>query len=232
MATYASPLDHAYLGDFISDLHHNRLIDEICRKFRLTAGSTVLEIGVGSGRFTERLLARGLKVIATEPDPVLFNKLQQELGNNPLLSAAQVDVLSCAPLLARAELVCGFHVLHHIDQSSLDRFGVILRERAAKDKHFKGWFFLEPNPLNPLYFLQIALHPAMRWREEIGIWTNDLRSLGIRTRRVSLGTVGLFPPRPFVCRLPAKIQCWCTRLKNGSSLVRAYSMYGEVLDNG
>ena len=38
--------------------------------------------------------------------------------------------------------------------------------------------FVEPNPLNPLYALQVTITPGMRWREELGIyrmWPTQLR---------------------------------------------------------
>ena len=46
---------------------------------RIAADAVVLELGAGSGRYSRMLAARGLRVIAAEPDLVLAEKLAQNL---------------------------------------------------------------------------------------------------------------------------------------------------------
>jgi hypothetical protein len=57
-----------------------------------------------------------------------------------------------------------------------------------------GAAFLEPNPWNPLYAVQIGVHPAMRFREERGLWS---RFCGPGSACPSLRVkcnLGLLPP--------------------------------------
>ena len=60
----------------------------------------------------------------------------------------------------RAEIVCGFHVLHHLNEENLQMLAVAISSIRERNPRFKGWFFLEPNPLNVLYPLSISSDPG------------------------------------------------------------------------
>jgi hypothetical protein len=95
------------------------------------------------------------------------------------------SIALCDPFVA----LIGFHVLHHLDPETLRCLDRVLKARPTARSAF-----LEPNPLNPLYPVQIALHPAMRFREERGLWR---RSVGDHSMCPSLrvvGNLGLLPP--------------------------------------
>lgn len=75
--------------------------------------------------------------------------------------------------------------------------------------------FLEPNPLNPLYYAQIAMTPGMRWKAERGIL--KMRPDFILAALKSAGMVnlaatrfGFFPPRivnrPAGARLEGRLE--------------------------
>lgn len=65
--------------------------------------------------------------------------------------------------------------------------------------------FLEPNPLNPLYYIQVAVTPGMTWRGERGILQMRPREMAMAMRaaglrRPGLRRFGFFPP--FLANLP------------------------------
>ena len=66
-------------------------------------GETVLEIGPGLGVLTEEMLARGMRVVAIEKDPVLAARLQAEMASaNPSLAVVAGDALN-PKVMAEAE---------------------------------------------------------------------------------------------------------------------------------
>ena len=224
---YSEPERHGYLDRKIRDLHHDRIIGHLVELFGLEPGDRVAEIGAGSGRYTEMLLDHGLRVVAIEPDRVLADKLEERLGGTGAvkLAVAMAGERSAYPDDVR--LVCGFHILHHLDRPSLEELGALLRELDEGDDGFRGWFFLEPNPMNPLYPVQISLTPGMRFSEEKGIWRRGWqRDLAPDRDSVAMGTIGLFPPREVLLRLPRRLLRAGTRLLKRRSVMRLYSVYG------
>ena len=66
-------------------------------------GETVLEIGPGLGVLTEEMLARGMRVVAIEKDPILAARLQAEMASaNPSLAVVAGDALN-PKVMAEAE---------------------------------------------------------------------------------------------------------------------------------
>lgn len=187
---YAESEGHRYLDRIPDDPHHMAVVDAVLRAAGIGSGDRVVEIGAGRGRYTALLVSRGLEVVAIEPDAALASALRRrfEGGGSVRVIEALFDdaaIDSSDPFGA----VIGFHVLHHLDPATL---GCL--DRALKARPSVGAAFLEPNPLNPLYPVQIALHPAMRFREERGLWR---RSVGDGSACSSLrvvGNLGLLPP--------------------------------------
>jgi hypothetical protein len=224
---YQRPELHTYL-DAPVDAHHRDLIGVLLARFGLAPGQRVLEIGAGSGRYTRSLVDHGLRVIAAEPDPVLGRKLQEQAACWPGVTvlARAAGQLSDA---AEVEAVCGFHILHHLDEGALRALCRDLARIAARSPGFRGFFFMEPNPLNPLYLVQILLHPGMRFREEKGIWRRDYGRIfageGLELR--VLGHLGLIPPA--ACRLLSVRwqRLLVARLRPGRSLAALYRILGS-----
>jgi SAM-dependent methyltransferase len=212
---YREPARHTYMDASNSDLHHRAILNNVLDYVGLHPGDHVIEVGSGSGRYSELLLAAGLKVTAIEPDPVLYEKSLTRLSRHANLRIVCAGVGELPEDLEPIHGLCGFHVLHHLNASALDRLrGDINRIVSTANSHFRGWFFVEPNPFNILYPLQISAHPSMRWREERGIWNQErYRRLPWTFRFAS----GLMPPQ--VCRiLPGALlerlpnQLWKKRL--------------------
>ena len=225
--TYSTPLEHKYLDAEIQDKHHNLILENLLSLYELQPGDRVLEIGSGTGRYTKFLIDRGFNIVAVEPDPVLAEKLIQRLKNSPNYELCIQSAESITTTRMGIKLVCGFHVLHHLDKSSLSIFGAKLRAMESENKDFAGWFFLEPNPWCPFYLIQILFTPGMRFDEEKGIWLNKNNEiLGTERRKVVMGTIGLFPPRGFLKYVPLRLQRLSTSLSSRSSIHRLYKIYG------
>ncbi len=225
--TYADPAAHAYLERDLVDLHHQLILDRVLGLFGARPGDSVAEVGAGSGRYTRQLLARNFSVTAIEPDPILAARLERRLAGSSRLTIERCDVRDCASLFESSHLVCGFHTLHHLDDSRLRQLGRELDARMRSDRRFLGWFFLEPNPLCPLYLLHIGFSRAMTWNEERGIWTNDYSLLGGGTEAsVSLGSIGVLPPWPVAARLPRMLQRSGTGLSRALWPFKIYRVFG------
>lgn len=224
MTTYLNSRGHTYLEHIPPQGHHGLLVDALLAHFGAKPGDLAVEIGAGSGRYTRMLTDRGLGVVAVEPDDWLCRRFQECFRDEAGARLMQADLLELESLPEGADWVCGFHVLHHLEKRHLDK----LLELMAGSASLKGWLFLEPNAWNPLYLLQLALTPAMSFREERGLWTHDYaRLLGGGARKVFRGCLGLFPPRPATGRLPLAVQRLGTSLCSVRTPLHAYCVYGE-----
>jgi SAM-dependent methyltransferase len=151
------PLDTAYV---------RRHFGEAARAVDLRPRERVCEWGAGMGRFSARLLRHGCSVTAVELSPRLAEVCEQTLAGSPQGSVAVGDILAvCERLPVSYDVVAGFFVLHHLPE--LEPYFRAARRLLAAGGRI---VFVEPNPLNPLYALQISLTPGMRWREERGVY--------------------------------------------------------------
>ena len=77
--------------NFLIDLN---IVNKILNAGNIKEGDTVLEIGPGSGALTVSLLERKAKVYAVEIDPIASKILKHHLGNNPLFTLINEDILT------------------------------------------------------------------------------------------------------------------------------------------
>ena len=92
------------------------------------------------------------------------------------------------------DAVVGFFVLHHLHDMDAC-FGAM----AEMVRPGGCIVFLEPNPFNPLYYLQILITPGMTWEGDGGIVLVRRRMLFGVMRRAGLADLelirlGFFPP--------------------------------------
>jgi SAM-dependent methyltransferase len=99
-----------------------------------------------------------------------------------------------AELLGRFDALVGFFVLHHVQhlEAAFAGLAPLLRPGGRA-------IFVEPNPANPLYYLQILFTPGMRWSAERGILNMRPRRLFAAMQTAGLGNsrlrrFGFFPP--------------------------------------
>jgi SAM-dependent methyltransferase len=228
--TYRKPNDHVYLDASITDHHHKAILKRLMAGFGIKPGDRVLEVGAGSGRYTQALLSLGYKVVATEPSDALITKLRQRLPEREDLEVHQVTSEDILPVAQDVRLVCGFHVLHHIDRERLALLGSALAHLWSSLPAFGGWFFLEPNPNCPLWPLSILTTSATSFTEERGVWRWGCYDETLGTgedRSTLLGSVGLYPPKPFVAKLPEWVQERGVCLKPLRDPLHIYAIYGR-----
>jgi SAM-dependent methyltransferase len=225
LTRYSEPQKHAYLHPPL-DAHHRDGVARMVCLLGLREGDEVLELGAGSGRFTDVLLDLGLRVFAVEPDPVLLADLRARLASRSGLTFFEGTVEQAdGGDLARMNAFLGFHVLHHLDEKSLTGLAERIRDQQGRET-FRGFAFLEPNPWSPLFPIQIALTPGMRFREEKGLWWNDYRAV-FGARGVAVGTLahsGMIPP-PLARRLPESLQ---PSMKLGTRVPQPFFLYRVI----
>lgn len=146
-----------------------RHVDEIVRAAGLTQGDTILEVGAGMGRYTIPLRARGYDVEALDLSRELLDRLGEHDAVRPgrprELRLHEADIAEPpAELHGRFDAVIGFFTLHHVHDLEACFRGARRVLRASG-----RLAFLEPNPLNPLYYVQIAVTPGMTWEGDGGI---------------------------------------------------------------
>jgi SAM-dependent methyltransferase len=179
----------------VSSPYVERQVDELVAFADLAPGDRVLEVGCGMGRYTLPLAERRLRVEGLD----LSERLLSQLAS---FNAGRYEIpLYCADILdpprgldETFDAVVGFFTLHHLhDVPSC------FRAMARLAKPGGRVVFLEPNPLNVLYYVQIVVAPGMTWQGDRGI-------LNMRPRRIframeaaglthlSMTRFGFFPP--------------------------------------
>lgn len=131
----------------------------------LAPGDRVLEVGCGMGRYTLLLAERGLRVEGLDLSPVLLDRLRAYNNGRFDIPLHCADIRNPpAHLAGRFDAILGFFVLHHLAtlDGSLARLVPLLKPGGRV-------VFLEPNPFNPLYYVQILVTPGMTWHEERGL---------------------------------------------------------------
>ena len=124
-----------------------RRADSIIAGAALSPGKRVLEIGCGTGMFTEMFAATGATIVAVDISPELLEKARARR-----LPAGQVTFcerrFEDCDVEGRFDAVIGSSVLHHLEIGSAIRRIKDLLKPGGKLS------FAEPNMLNPQVFLE------------------------------------------------------------------------------
>lgn len=142
-----------------------RHVEEALRFAHVSPSDRILEVGCGMGRYTLLLAERGCPVEGLDPSPVLLNRLQEYNHGRfqiPLHCSAIED--ATANHTGAFDVILGFFVLHHLHelQKPFAAMATLLKPGGRV-------VFLEPNPLNILYYLQMLITPGMTWKGDGGI---------------------------------------------------------------
>jgi len=172
-----------------------RHIDEVVRVAGLSKGIRVIEIGCGMGRYTLLLAKLGFNVEGLDLSPFLLEKLSEFGSGRYRIPLHCADIAHPpAELLGQFDALVGFFTLHHL-HDLLGSFKAMIRLL----KPGGCLVFLEPNPYNPLYYLQILLTPSMTWKGDGGILRmrrgiifRAMRDAGCS--RLGMTRFGFFPP--------------------------------------
>ena len=142
-----------------------RQADKLLECTGIGSGERVLEVGCGMGRHTFYLAEKGIKIEGLDLTPGLLDKLREFDGGRYNIPVYCEDVQDFAAQSAgQYDAVIGFFVLHHLYDLSR-----AFQAMAKLVKPGGCLAFIEPNPYNPLYYLQITLTPGMSWQAERGI---------------------------------------------------------------
>lgn len=121
----------------------------------ITANSDVLEIGCGTGVFTEKVYAATkANITAIDVSAALLEQARQKLPN---VKFAVENAMSLSFADNSFDIVYGSSVLHHLDMPlAFAEFYRILRPAGKL-------VFAEPNMLNPQIFIQKNVPFIKRW---------------------------------------------------------------------
>ena len=171
----------------------NRHVDELIAFAGIRPGDPVIEVGCGMGRYTLPLASRDVQVTGLDLSPVLLAELDSHSGRR--IPTVPADIMNPPDELhGRFAFVVGFFTLHHLHDLAACFAGMsrLLREGGRV-------CFLEPNPLNPLFYIQVAITPGMTWAGDKGlvkmrtsILAPALSSAGFRD--LEMRRFGFFPP--------------------------------------
>lgn len=173
----------------------SRHVDELIAHAGLAPGQRVLEVGCGMGRYTLLLAGRGLAVEGLDLAPALLDKLRDFNAGRFHIPLHAGDVIDCAERFEGGfDAVIGFFTLHHVH--ALDACYAAMARIVRPGGRV---VFLEPNPYNPSYYIQILATPGMTWKGERGMVRvrrgpifSAMRQAGLVEPR--LQRLGLFPP--------------------------------------
>jgi len=183
-----------------------RHVDEAMRFAGIAPGARVLDVGCGMGRYTLILAERGVSVEGLDISQVLLDRLRGYAGGRFDIPLHCADIREPPASLEGAfDAVLGFFVLHHL--ATLDGALVGLSPLLKPGGRM---VFLEPNPFNPLYYIQILVTPGMSREGEYGLTSmrrgpifQAMREAGLQ--HPALARFGFLPPfvvnRPWGARL-------------------------------
>lgn len=179
----------------VSSPYVQRQVDELVRVAGLRPGQRVLEVGCGMGRYTFPLADRGLRVEGIDLSRSLLDLLASFDDGRRDVRLHCIDVLEASRSLeGYFDAAVGFFTLHHLHDLALS-----FEAMAAVVKPGGRVVFLEPNPLNVLYYVQLLVAPGMTWEGDKGILNmrsktvfRAMNTAGLT--RPSLERFGFFPP--------------------------------------
>ena len=190
-----------------------RHVEEIVRFAGFLPGMRVLEVGCGMGRYTLLLAELGMKVEGLDLSPFLLEKLSEFNGGRYNIPLYCADIINHPPELeGKFDAVTGFFTLHHLHDMTLCFKAMVRLLRSGGQI-----VFLEPNPYNLLYYLQMMITPRMTWRGDGGIVQmrprivlSAMRHSGLE--RLAMTRFGFFPPFLTNHPLGAKVEALMERV--------------------
>jgi SAM-dependent methyltransferase len=189
-----------------------RHVDQLLHFGDIRAGDRILEVGCGMGRYTLILAARGLRVEGLDLSPELLARLRAFNGGRYDIALHCADVMQYPPELeGQFDAVVGFFTLHHLHD--LTRCFAAMTRLARPNGRV---VFLEPNPFNLLYYVQMAITPDMTWEGDRGILQmrpgrvrGAMRAAGLQ--RLASRRFGFLPPflmnQPWGAGLEVTLEC-------------------------
>ena len=177
------------------DRYLRRHVEEAVRFAEILPGDRILEVGCGMGRYTFILARMGFRVEGLDLTPWLLDRLKEYNAGRYDIPLHCADIQKPLPELeGKFDAVLGFFTLHHV----LD-INISYQTMARLVKPGGKIVFIEPNPYNILYYIQIMTTPGMTWkgdggiiRMRKGIILGAMQEAGLS--RLKMSRFGFFPP--------------------------------------
>ena len=118
-------------------------------------GKKVLEVGCGTGFFSEIFLQDGINLSSIDISPELLEKARERCGSRADFRLCDIETLPYAD--ATFDAAVGVRVLHHLDLE------VSFREIRRTLKPGGVIAFCEPNMMNPQIMIQKNIPIIKRW---------------------------------------------------------------------
>ena len=174
-----------------------RQIDVAMAAARVHPAERVIEVGCGMGRYTLLLGDDLERLEACDLSPVLLERVAQAEADAGRLPPPLHTADVAAPpeeLEGAFDVVCGFFMLHHLHDLTACFRG--MRRMLAPGGRL---VFVEPNPLNLLYYIQMLVSPGMSLSGDRGILKMRPRIVAAAMREAGLvpgpsRRFGFFPP--------------------------------------
>jgi ubiquinone/menaquinone biosynthesis C-methylase UbiE len=123
---------------------------------QMNSNSKVLEIGCGTGMFTEMLSTSGANIIAVDISPQLINKAKTRTNWSTKVQFINKDFENCE-IDGPFDIVLGSSILHHLKvEQSLCKIYELLKVGGVLA-------FAEPNMLNPQICIQKNIPIVKKW---------------------------------------------------------------------
>jgi len=134
--------------------------------------SIALEIGSGFGRYTALLSEKCKKVIAAEPNQFMYDELKKLAGLKKNIDVLKKDIDELlSDFSEKTDHIFLFHVIHHLKKEELASLSEFIKRKKV------SVIILEPNHINPLFFIQILITKDMKFSEEKGMFTDNSKRL-------------------------------------------------------
>jgi hypothetical protein len=155
---------------------------------------TAVELGAGMGRFSSSIIANFADVTLVEPVHPHTEYLNSLFSNQSvrIVNTEAEEFLSNYQTDTPLVVFC-FHLMHHLKPKQRDAIYLFVKRTGST------FVFVEPNPFNPLFLLQILLHPDMSFGEEIQYlkltpnrYRREIEANGLRL--TSTRNICFFPP--------------------------------------
>lgn len=153
---------HTYM-DVVDSNYTNTLVENLILHSKINKNQKILEIGCGKGRFSAQLLKRGYRLTCIDDSESMLKEFRTLAEKNVKLICGDFNrVLGKSK--NKFDAIIGFYILHHFEslEISLKNMAKLLNKGGTVA-------FIEPNPYNPMYYVQLLVYKDMSWKGERGI---------------------------------------------------------------
>lgn len=181
--------------DAVDSNYVDLLVNYIIDHCPLKKSDRILEIGCGSGRFSIPLLKKGFSLTCIDPSQNLLTKFKAQATKEMSVEILNIGISEIPKAYQGAfDKVIGFYILHHLSHLTDD---LIQLRQYLKDQGQIA--FIEPNPCNLMFYVQILVTKDLQWKYEKGMLKMRKSFLGkilssYGYDKIAFRNFGLLPP--------------------------------------